>query len=474
MKYCAKCGTQVQEDMMQCPACGAAMPVLEKTDEEPIRQEALVETEIQKPNKKKVWLWITLSAVLVLAIAAAVWFFFLRKETPEKKEFVLSDAVEACRVQLNNLTADAENFHNVFNAATEQVGSKELSLTVSGTADLGAATKEDVKTDIVVQFDFCADSSVIGGDLKLDVQYGANNATFDIDFALNDESLQIAAPDLVDDVLELNLADKEELRDGGLGKIKDFESLITKEEADRLLEKLIDSIQPESQSEEKVMFGAEERQCTVYTIAYDREILKQLLNAVSSEAAKAYEKISEQVKLIVCEEQVVGITVQDTKEKDAPCYKILLCGKENPWSDVRFYTDDEENGNIVTELTEKGFETVITDTYEASEVRILCDDEARKLTIEDRNEGTQIVIYYQLEDDEVVLRFEQENGTPITIKIAPMQRIPEILSESAADVEQMNDMELAMLLMSALKSLKDNPQTTWIYDLLTDSSGLSL
>ena len=467
MKFCAKCGAQMPDEMKSCAACGWTVPSVIEQEIAAEETEQLQEPVI-RPKKKKSWPWVALCLTLVILGAAAVWFFFPRDDAPEQETvkqqeiFVLNDAIDDSRTQLKGLFSKKENLQAFIDTLCDRLEEKEMSLAVETELE-----ESSVKVDMAVQLNYSEGASVLDGNMDLGIQYGENEADFELKFALQDDSLQLTVPGLIDEVLEAEFSDS--IQDGlSLDKVETLKGSVSKVLIEQLIDQLIESIEAGEETQETIVFGEEERECTLYTITYDQEIADELMQALGAEESTEKEETNT-LQVIVYEKQVVGLIGRSGQGETAETNKLLLCGTENPWADVRIYNNDEEVENIVIAQTENGFEVIITNISDATEMRFVCDDQAQTFTIESREDGVIMVLYYRVDGEEITLRAEEQGQEPISMKLLPLERAPESLSDNAINIEEMTQTQSSLLLLSALQKLKDDPQTTWIYDLFVDS-----
>ncbi len=488
MKYCTKCGAGFEEEYNQCPVCGepcqaqanAEQPIQE--DYIPMQEDFVPTPEVpqitQKP-KKKLWLWITLAVLITALSAAAVWFFFLRSDDAkaateseqEEEVFSINKAISQSIDQLKSLTANAENLHESIDAIRACLDEKQATITIAYPTQ---ADSFDI--GINARIDYIVGQRLLSGNVVLDVREGNNTAQIGIDLALSEKRLQLFAPELMDEILEfkiteLDVEETEGETSSTIDKIEKIKDLLEKEAAKLLLDELIDQIQVLEETKEQIAFGEDMRECTAYTVSYDRAILMQLLNGLLPDMVQEEDlDVIEKIRILVYDRQVVGALLDIKKDDTVKVGKLLLCGAENPWSEVHVFVDEEEKASICTSTTDNGFEMVITNVKNATEAIILCDDQAQILRLQNRSTGDEIILHYQTDDGAVSLTVEGYNlENPITFGLAPLEKEPSMLSENAKDVEQMSDLEKLLLLTGILNNLKENPQTKWIFDRLNDS-----
>ena len=370
-------------------------------------------TELEKPKKKK-WLPIVLALLLLVASAATVWYFFLRSdEAAEEKteQFSAKAAIEDCVGQLRALTADAENLHAVIDAAVAQYKTGGLSISASRSG------MEETISELTFKIHARKNSKVFSGDVRLGITVGDNEATFDLNLAFTEEMLQIAAPALIDDVLQINMTEQGLGAEEDLTAITKLEELIAGEDFAQLFKDLIASIEAKDPVEEKILFGQEERDCTVYAISFDEAIASRFVQIVETAMEEAGAEMDatdpadlDLGRLIVCDGKIVGVIMESEQESIGEI-RLLLCGKDNPWSDISLSVGGKEKLSVKTEVTDTGFETRITAVEKAKEISIICDDEDQVLRMIDRETGKELSLRYGMEYESVFVSLEKGHSS---------------------------------------------------------------
>ena len=397
----------------------------------------------QPPKKKKklTWLWIVLGVLVAAAAAVAVWFFCFRK-TPEEQ---LSSAREKTgEKQEELLLTNAKNLKNVkeFVSDYKNAGKVSISLETGG---------DSVQLDVRSAADL--EKKILSYELNLDMNINGRNLPLKIQTAMNEKEMQIALPDLLQDVYSLPM----EENDQSSGWVDAYKAM---EQGRGVLESLDEYLELREVTEETIEIGGSDRKCQIYTLELNEELkdsIDQLL-----ETAGIGEFPVGSVDYFVEKGLLRGMRMNLTAEGEDHELSMLLEGKKNPAEHITFNMDGKTGAELTFETTDSGFEGKLTIDDEEV-IRLVCDDEEKTVDLINDETG-KLTIRYDLDGDKASFGLEYDD-MELKASIEPEDHVQaEMISDDAIDISKMSDEEAEALGQELVTSLWSNPDTQWIIE----------
>lgn len=455
MKYCRRCGKPFHERFDSCPHCAERKAgKYVRTTPAPARR---------RRKKKTNWLpMILLLAILIAVVAVICSFCSSSDETTQDQAGIAIDEIAQQSVaDLKALLNNVPNLSAVKEKAMQQLNSGESTIEISMSGESGLVK------DMTFRLNTSRAAEMINGALEMGLAGDENESRFRINIAMAKDILQIAAPELLDDVLQADLTSDELSMGDDIGGIMQLQELLSNHDFIETVDKMLKGIVANKPVQETIRFGEENRKCTVYTLDLDEKLaekFEQFYEATMKTSDVASEETIatnfEQFRVVIHNEKLVGLIAQG----DGSSAQFLLCGEENPWSNISVTVDGAEKLTITLIVTAKGLEICLLKLQDASQTWIVCDDQAQTVSVVGEDDAT---IRYGIEGEKIVLslRSESKNMT-MDIVVDALAEEPKMLSETAADLNSLDQNTLYMLLSEAIGNIQADPETAWIYSYL--------
>ncbi len=364
MMQCPKCGYTNQDDSRFCTGCGAP----------------LTSPEIpQQPKPKRHGLMIAILCIVLVAaigIGAAVW---LMNSQPEDR---LMSAMEKTNEALGDLYGQNKNLAAIGKNFKKLVETKECSMTF-GVSD---------------SYNQCSFEAHAQNNTAIcNMDYNLSGTALNLSFYFDQDQMQIAAPDYLDEVYGFPLENLEEnLKNSWIGQNMDvsvpenFEELRKsaspyQEELDAIL----DSVTTEKLDPVELTLGDATQKCDAYRVSCDAETILNFINVLNGENFG----ISEVSPMLPYDDSDLQAVIQELDSIETTMYvdnrgywvgmdilkngdgaQLRLAGTNNPCQTISFtlITDGEAlTMNFISNVTEDDVELILENETIGEQVSFL-------------------------------------------------------------------------------------------------------
>lgn len=493
---CPNCNRPVAPGTKFCAACGTPIPQDAPVAPQPPVNDAPAPRPAGKGPSRKPILIGALSAVAVVLVAVLV-FLWVGKSTPEDK---VQKAMEKSSEALEEHLDQMENFSKLTDqvAAIGDKGDYTMTMRVEESSTYGDYSSS---TNFDYVIDYSQKNKAMGLTANIGVDNGDETVNMGLKGYLDEKSLQLGMPDVLDDIYGIPLENlSAALEDSYLGQMLDLEldgdfslNLFSTEPDPKVQERLdafTDTIKATPREGKETLELDKERQCTAYDITFGTKELEKLLETLVDPDVNPYTALMTEYSMnelldeLYIEEIVdvlgdVELTyfVDDrgyfvgcdiTYDDETLC--LRLTGSKNPWEEIRLYPEDmEDEALIITlDVDDDGMdlkvkmegETLFRLKYEDSDgaisleaggekmpsewkINLVMDDKAPSFSLEYSETGSswsETVSFY--------------------LGIAPLENEPKPLGDSYENILEMDEADFEDLMWEIQEKLFDNSNSS--------------
>lgn len=495
--FCQKCGAPLSGGARICPQCGAEVETRPEapaaaaveTPEPPMAAEPapsasydegtysyytgdqVQEAPKAPPKKKRRWILpVVLAAVLLLALAVGGFLTYQKiYNTPERQ--VMSAALRTW-LALEEQTGEMENLEEMLERYAALLASRSYETITTQSYSYSA----QIETQTVSR----TDGTTIRGSTETFMDF----YTFAFEYSADKDSLLLRIPELSDDLFRVPLSNfGAEFQDSALASSleRDAGVELPMEYLQELKLNFMADVRPQayldaepemlerlktcftlSETEERIAAAPELR---TFRVDCDLSILPELLDSYIRFVLNSYlgserctDAILEALELddlleafdttetpymllgINSEKQLVALHFATEAEDDEPG-TLLLCGENNPWEKICFYTGHELDGAITMTRTDSGFEL---DVDEGDTILTL-DDAAGLISITEYGEPL-CTMEYKVTEEGLCFHVDMDSQT-MTTTMEPLTEAVTHLEGEPTELLDMDLYELSELLM---------------------------
>lgn len=464
-KFCAACGTPIPQD---------AAPVNNIPPQPPVNDHSAPRPAGKGPSRKPLLIG-ALAAVAVVLIGVLVFLWTSGANTPEKK---VERSVQKSSQALEDHMDQMENFSKVSDTLTEVSQKGNFTMTMNMEQSMNMSM-EDGSYGYARDMEYIINASSEKKTMDLSYTLNMDDQQIVLKGYLDQNSLQFGLPDLLDDVYGMPLDNLSkalektyvgellEDMDLDLGDLSadDLFRTETDPEVQEKMDAFRSSIVVSPREEKETLELDKDRKCTAYEITFGQNELEDLLEVLFDEKNNPFmammmgsgmdaldiDEITEVVEDIELTGYVDdrGYFVGADIEYDGETACLRLAGVENPWEEIRFYPEEnEDEGFVITmDVNDSGLKLGM----ELAGERLFCleyADSDGEITLEASGEDVTASMKIHLTQDgdrsAFSLEYQEEydgysSSTVFNIGIGPLANDPQPLSDEYINILEMDE-----------------------------------